>query len=620
MLQVQNLHKAFGRKVLFEDVSLTMTVGERLGLVGRNGSGKTTLFRLITGQEVPDQGVLKMARGQRVGYLSQHLSFAGGTILEEVCRGLPMQEGGWQEVHRAEAALLGLGFRTSDFERSPAQLSGGFQVRLQLAQVLISEPDLLLLDEPTNYLDIVSIRWLEGLLRSWPNELLVITHDRDFMDKVTTHTMAIHRRKVRRVAGDTTKLYDLLAQEEEIHEKTRINEQRSRKHEERFINRFRYKASKARAVQSRIKKLGKREQLQELQDEATLEFQFRAAEFPGKFMLEAKDLSFGYAEGEPLLRDFNLSVKKGDRIAVVGKNGKGKTTLLNLLDGELMPGRGEVTRNPNLRVAHFGQNNIDRLRPDKTVEEEILDMFPDGNRRAARGICGVMMFEGDDALKKVEVLSGGERARVLLGKLLVSPANLLLLDEPTNHLDMESVDSLIAALGVFPGAVLMVTHNERVLHALATRLVVFDRGQVQVVEGTYEDFLERVGWADEEHDSERLPKRQGRPVSKKELRRLRAEIIQERSSALRDLERPMKELESAIVADEERLKEVNEALSGATGGDNAEVLRLSREFEKLQTAVDAGFQKYTRLSTMHEERGREFDRRLEELEATAGDR
>jgi len=620
MLQVQNLHKAFGRKVLFEDVSLTMTVGERLGLVGRNGSGKTTLFRLITGQEVPDQGVLKMARGQRVGYLSQHLSFAGGTILEEACRGLVMQEGGWQEVHRAEAALLGLGFRTSDFERSPAQLSGGFQVRLQLVQVLISEPDLLLLDEPTNYLDIVSIRWLEGLLRSWPNELLVITHDRDFMDKVTTHTMAIHRRKVRRVAGDTTKLYDLLAQEEEIHEKTRINEQRSRKHEERFINRFRYKASKARAVQSRIKKLGKREQLQELQDEATLEFQFRAAEFPGKFMLEAKDLSFGYAEGEPLLRDFNLSVKKGDRIAVVGKNGKGKTTLLNLLDGELMPVRGEVTRNPNLRVAHFGQNNIDRLRPDKTVEEEILDMFPDGNRRAARGICGVMMFEGDDALKKVVVLSGGERARVLLGKLLVSPANLLLLDEPTNHLDMESVDSLIAALGVFPGAVLMVTHNERVLHALATRLVVFDGGQVQVLEGTYADFLERVGWADEEHDSERLPKHQGRSVSKKELRRLRAEIIQERSSALRDLERPMKELESAIVADEERLKEVNEALSGATGGDNAEVLRLSREFEKLQTAVDAGFQEYTRLSTVHEERGREFDRRLQELEATASDR
>jgi ATP-binding cassette subfamily F protein 3 len=615
MLQVQNLHKAFGRKLLFEDVSFTMTAGERLGLVGRNGSGKTTLLRLITGEEEADAGILKMPRGQRVGYLSQHLRFEGGTILEEACRGLPMQEGGWQEVHRAEAALLGLGFRTSDFERAPAELSGGFQVRLQLAQLLISEPNLLLLDEPTNYLDIVSIRWLQRLLRAWPNELLVITHDRDFMDRVTTHTMAIHRRKVRRVPGDTTKLYDVLAQEEEIHEKTRINEERSRKQSERFINRFRYKASKARAVQSRIKMLEKREQLQELQDEATLEFRFRAAEFPGKFMLEAKKLSFGYTEGEPLLEDFHLSVKKGDRIAVVGKNGKGKTTLMNLLDGQLTPSRGEVTRNPNLRMAHFGQNNIDRLQPDKTVEEEILDVHPDHTRRAARGICGVMMFEGDDALKKVEVLSGGERARVLLGKLLVSPANLLLLDEATNHLDMESVDSLIAALGVFPGAVLMVTHNQRVLHALATRLVVFDDGQVRVVEGTYADFLERVGWADEaQGSSEAPPKRQSRSVSKKDLRRLRAEIIQERSAALRDLEQRLKELETAIAADEERLKEVNEALSGATGGDSTEVLRLSREFETLQEAVDRRFQEYTRLSTQHEDRRREFDRRLEELD------
>ena len=229
-----------------------------------------------------------------------------------------------------------------------------------------------------------------------------------------------------------------------------------------------------------------------------LEFEFVAAPFTGKCLIDAKDISFSFApDGPPLISGLNITVGKKDRIAVIGKNGKGKTTLLNLLAGELQPLTGEVRHQSQLKLAYFGQTNIQRLSPEKTVEEEILDIQPDHNRGAARKVCGIMMFEGDNALKKVSVLSGGEKSRVLLGKLIVSPANLLLLDEPTNHLDMESVDSLLAAIDAFKGAVVIVTHSEMILSAIASRLIVFDEGKVTLFEGTYQDFLDKGGWKDE---------------------------------------------------------------------------------------------------------------------------
>lgn len=255
-----------------------------------------------------------------------------------------------------------------------------------------------------------------------------------------------------------------------------------------------------------------------------------------------------------------------------------------------------------------------------SVHDRLAGLEAHRAKPRAEAILSGLGFEAVDQLRPVSSFSGGWRMRVALAQLLLTSPDILLLDEPTNHLDMESVDSLIAALGVFPGAVLLVTHNQRVLHALATKLVVFDGGKVQVVDGTYAEFLERVGWADEEQGAKAPPSRSDRSVNKKELRRLRAEIIQGRSAALRDLEQRMKELESTIEADEGRLKEVNEALSVATAGDNTDVLRLSREFEKLQTAVDHSFQEYTRLSTLHEERGRKFDQRMEKLEAASGPR
>ena len=498
MLQVTNIEKSYGKQLLFDGVSFTINPRERVGLVGRNGYGKSTLFRMILGEEHADSGTITLPSGYTVGHLSQHIHFTEESVLKEACLALPPNEDHRDETYKAEAILHGLGFTNDDFDTPPSSLSGGYQVRLNLAKVLVSEPNLLLLDEPTNYLDIVSVRWITQFLRAWRNELIIITHDRDFMDSVTTHTMIIHRCKMRKIAGGTQKLYDQILMEEEIYEKTRQNDEKKRKEIEQFVNRFRAQATKARAVQSRIKALAKHENLDKLEEIKTLDFKFRAAPFEAKWLMTVEDLSFSFSPHSPkLVEGLSFAVGKKDRIAVIGKNGKGKTTLLNLLAKELSSGNGDIKVHANTKIGYFGQTNINRLRPDKTALQEIMDTHPDNSQGESRAICGLMMFEGDNALKKVSVLSGGEKSRVLLGKLLVSPSNLLLLDEPTNHLDMESIDSLIEAINAFQGAVVIVTHSELILEAVATKLIVYDNDAVSVFEGTYLDFLERVGWSDE---------------------------------------------------------------------------------------------------------------------------
>ncbi|MDP6928330.1 MAG: ATP-binding cassette domain-containing protein [Planctomycetota bacterium] len=625
MLQVHQLRKAYGTQLLFDGVTFALTPGERLGLVGRNGSGKTTLFRLILGEEPADDGRIDKPKGYTIGHLSQHLQFKKDTVLEEACLGLPVQEGDWVEEYRAEEALMGLGFTVADFDRPPSELSGGYQVRLQLAKVLVSSPDLLLLDEPTNYLDIVSMRWLQRYLRSWPGEVILITHDRNFMDRVTTHSMAIHRGKVRRVAGRTDKLYEMLAVEEEIHEKTRQNQQKSRRDAERFVERFRAQATKARQVQSRIKMLKKQGTMEQLDEIATMSFKFNAAPFHAHTLLSGEDLEFGYGDGPSLIDKLSLDLEMGDRVAIVGKNGKGKSTLLNLIAGELMARHGNFKRHAAMRLAHFGQTNIDRLHEDMTVEEEVMSAVPDHSRGTARAICGLMMFQGDDALKKVNVLSGGERARVLIGKLLVSPSNLVLLDEPTNHLDMESIESLIDALLEFPGGAIVVTHNERVLHAVATKLVVFDRGRASWFDGTYRDFLDRVGWSDED-DTKRKNKKaaklnaepKAKPTKKsggKRARQHRAKIIAERSATLQPLQKQIKRLEGAIVKLEEDLRSANQALElAAQKNDKDAIVRISIEAAEAQKKIDTEFAELERASEEHDQRKQGFDKQLEQIE------
>jgi ATP-binding cassette subfamily F protein 3 len=329
VLTVTGLTKSYGKEIILDDVTFTVNPGERTGFTGRNGSGKTTLLRLIVGEEEADSGTISMPRGYSARYLSQHIRFTEKTVLKEACANMHVSDDGRDESYRVKSILLGLGFSPHRFDFDPRMLSGGFQVRLNLAKILVSEPNLLLLDEPTNYLDIVSIRWLIQFLRAWKNEIILVTHDRSFMDSVTTHTMGIHRKKIRKVPGGTEKLYQQIIQEEEIYEKTRINDDRKRGEIEQFINRFRAQASRAKAVQSKIRMLEKHEKKGKLTEEKNLDFTFKTAPFPGKWLVEIDELSFSFSEeGPPIIDGLHIAVKKKDRIAIIGKNGKGKTTLL----------------------------------------------------------------------------------------------------------------------------------------------------------------------------------------------------------------------------------------------------------------------------------------------------
>jgi ATP-binding cassette subfamily F protein 3 len=617
MISIDNLSKSFGGQELFQKVSLKLNAKERVGLVGRNGHGKTTLFRLITGEETPDEGTLTYPKHYRVGYVRQTIAFTRETALEEGMTGLTAAE---KDHHwKVEKVLAGLGFSEADLRRRPLEFSGGYQVRLNLAKVLVSDPDLLLLDEPTNYLDITSIRWITQFLSAWPRELLLITHDRGFMDKVVTHILGIHRKKIRKIAGTTEKYYAQMAMDEEVYEKTRVNDEKRRKEIEVFISRFRAKARLANLVQSRVKTLSKMEKQDKLESIRTLDFSFAHQPFPGKRLMTAAGLGFAYEDANDVIRDFELIVNPGDRICVVGPNGRGKTTLLKLLAGVLIPGRGSVNYHPEAVRGYFEQTNIKSLVDNHTVEEEILYAHPGVDRQKARNICGAMMFPGDAALKKIAVLSGGEKSRVMLGKLLATPLNLLLLDEPTNHLDMESCDALLAAIDNFEGALIMVTHNELFLHGLARRLIVFQAGAVEVFDGSYAYFLEKRGWQGEKAPAAPLPETAAAPtekpgLSKKELRRSRSEIISRRASAVAPLKKEIVRIETRIEHREKILAVLNEDMQAAAQQQaGRKIAELSRAIHSAQTELDKLYEMLEDCTLRLEEKERAFEARLSAL-------
>lgn len=618
MIQVENLTKSFAGNILFEHISFKVNARERIGLVGRNGHGKTTLLKMIMGQESYEEGSIVVPKNYRVGMVRQTISFFENTILKEGMRGLPPSK---KEHHwEVEKILAGLGFSQKDMERHPAEFSGGFQVRLNLAKAIAAEPDLLLLDEPTNYLDIASIRWIENFLNRWPRELILITHDRGFMDNVVTHVLGIHRGRIKKITGNTERYYAQIAQEEEIHEKTRRNDERKRKEINQFISRFRAKARLANLVQSRIKTLEKMEKKERLEKISTLDFSFRYKPMKSKHVLRAKDISFSYEKGRMLFNGLNMTIDNGDRICVVGKNGKGKTTLLKILAGALASLSGGIHTSPNVAIGFFEQTNIQTLNAARTVEEEILYAGANIDRQRARDICGAMLFEGDNALKKVSVLSGGEKSRVLLGKILATPVNLLILDEPTNHLDMDSCDALLAALDAFEGTLIMVTHNEMFLHALADRLVVFQDDTVEVFEGGYGYFLAKEGWHDEKIDG-RESKETHREdltsdrMTKKELRQRRSEIITERGKRLKPLEEKIVHAETDIERYEKEITVLNDAMVNAVQiNDGDRIAEISKDIHKLQEQVESRFKEFESLYEKKERIETEFEGHLKSLE------
>lgn len=605
MIQVANLKKGYGLQLLFDEVSFALSKGEKVGLVGRNGFGKSTLFRLITKEEEADAGEIIVPANYRIGTLKQHIRFTKKNLLDECSQELMPQE--THEQYRVEKILMGLGFKKEDFGLPPMSFSGGFQIRINLAKLLIQEPELLLLDEPTNYLDIVSIRWLKTFLRSFKGEFILITHDRGFMDEVTTHTMGIYRKRIKKIEGGTGKFYAQLKEEENHYEKTRVKQEQAVKHMQKYIDRFRATARRATQAQSRIKKLSRLKEMVELMPDEDLKFRFNYEKCPAKILVQYEDYSFTYpGMKKMLIEGFDLFVKQGDRIAIIGKNGAGKSTLLNLMAGEMKPLRGKSSAHPQAATGFFGQMNIERLHPQSTIEDEIGAENSELTYGQVKSICGLMLFDQDLSKKKIEVLSGGEKSRVLLGKILAKKVNVLLLDEPTNHLDQESIEALLNGFNDFEGAVILVTHSEMILRRFAKRFVVFKDNEVFVFEGEYDDFLRRVGWEDD--DLLKRDKSTEQKKSKKEKRQQKALMVTEKSRLITPLKNKVDSIEKDINNKEKQVTEIKQKLVESSLEQKVDkTVQLSKSLSEIQNEIESLYHELDRATETYEAELKRFE-------------
>lgn len=609
MIQLQNISKNFASQELFKNLNLKLNAGNRTGLVGRNGSGKSTLFKMILGEETPDSGEIIIPKNYKIGTLKQHLTFSEKTLREEAA--LALGEEMKYDVYRVEKILFGLGFVQEDLEKDPLSFSGGYQIRINLAKLLVTEPNLLLLDEPTNYLDIVSLRWLKNFLRAFDGELILITHNRDFMDSVCTHTMGIVRKNLEVIAGDTEKFYEQLASNDELYAKQKIAQDKKVKELEEFIARNKARASTASLAQSKVKQLEKMELMHDLAFDNTLAFEFNFKETPSKVMLEVENLAFGYKPENLLFKDISFSIKRGECIGIIGKNGKGKSTLLNTLAGELKQLEGSVNSHPSVEFAHFGQTNIARLHPNATVTDEIHSANTKLSTQVIRSIAGAMMFSGDSADKKVSLLSGGEKSRVMLGQILAREVNLLFLDEPTNHLDMESIEALTEAIQNFDGAVMIVTHSEEMLRRVCDRLIIFAKDGAEYFDGGYDDFLSKVGWEEDEVEEQvkSAPK-----SNTKENKKLKAELVRERNKITSPLKKKVEKLETKIMEIEDTLAENHQALiEVSNSGDSASLVELSKTVATQEAEVEELFEELEVFQNELDEVNASYDEKIESL-------
>ena len=567
MIELINISKSYPTSELYSDLNLRLNAGDKVGLVGRNGTGKSTLFKLILGEEQADSGEIATPKNYKIGALKQYFDFTEKTLVEETA--LALGEDDKYNIYKAEKILFGLGFSMEDLDKAPKSFSGGFQIRINLAKLLLSEPNMLLLDEPTNYLDILSIRWLKAFLKSFAGEVILITHDREFMDSVCTHTLGIIRKSAFMIQGSTKKFHDQLAANEEHYEKQKIAQDKKIKDLEEFIAKNKARAATATLAQSKVKILEKMEILEDIDYDANLKFDFNYKDTAAKFLVEVKDLSFGYTNDNILFKDITFALSRGETIGIIGKNGKGKSTLLNAIAGELEPFSGSVNFHPSCVFGHFGQTNISHLNQNNTIMDEIYSVNHKLPEALIRSICGLMMFSGDNAKKKISLLSGGEKSRVMLGKIIAQDVNLLFLDEPTNHLDIDSIDALTNAIKAFEGSCMIVTHSEELLKAVCDRLIIFTNDGALYFNGTYDEFLEKIGWEDDDGSEKKKvvkPKR-----TKKEIKKLRAAIVTQKSKTIAPIKKEIIELEELIPT-----------LSGKQKSQkNSELLDLQNQLEKL---------------------------------------
>ncbi len=563
MIELINISKSYPTSELYSELNLRLNSGDKVGLVGRNGTGKSTLFKLILGEEHADIGEIKFPKAYKIGALKQYFDFKEKKLIDETASAL--SEENKYDVYKAEKMLFGLGFSEADLEKDPKSFSGGFQIRINLAKLLLTEPNMLLLDEPTNYLDILSIRWLKAFLKSFQGEVILITHDREFMDSVTTHTLGIVRRRAFVIPGGTRKFFEQILANEEHHEKQKIAQEKKIKDLEEFIAKNKARAATSTLAQSKVKILEKMDILEDINYDANLNFDFNYKETAAKFLIEVNDLSFGYTKDNILFKNITFALSRGETIGIIGKNGKGKSTLLNAIAGELEALSGSVNFHPSCLFGHFGQTNISHLNAKNTIMDEIYSVNHKLPESLIRNICGLMMFSGDNAKKKISLLSGGEKSRVMLGKIIAQDVNLLFLDEPTNHLDIDSIDALTTAVKAFEGSCMIVTHSEELLRAVCDKLIVFTNEGAEYFNGTYDEFLDQIGWED---DNANEPKKVEKPKrNKKEIKKLRAAIVAEKSQATKSIKNAIAEIEALSPAEKSK--------------NQAKFQRFKKELEKL---------------------------------------
>jgi ATP-binding cassette, subfamily F, member 3 len=482
MLQIESVSKQYAARILFTEASAHLRPGTRTGLVGPNGVGKTTLIRMILGEESPDRGTIRKRPRLRLGYLPQELeTLSGKTILDAAHKNLYPE-------HEAKRILSGLGFGEADFGRPVENLSGGYRMRVALAHLLLSDPDVLMLDEPTNHLDKPTQGWFEQFLLQSPMTILVISHDTGFLDRIVTHIWDIRQHTIQEYRGNYSKFLELRAERDAQQESAAKRQGKEIARVQKFVDRFRYQANKASQVQSRLKQLEKVKRIELGRDAKRVRFRFPVPPPSGRHVFELRGIDKSYGS-TVVYSGLDFTVERGQRIALVGENGAGKSTLLKMLAGVLSFEKGTRTVGHGVTLHYFAQHQADTLNAEHTILESLTEVSNQAEMNFLRGIAGAFLFSGPDQKKPIKALSGGERNRVALARMLIEPANTLLLDEPTNHLDPASVDVLTDAMTDFPGTIVFISHDPTFLNRVATRIVEIDNGQARNYTGDYEYYL-----------------------------------------------------------------------------------------------------------------------------------
>ena len=625
MLTLSNLSKSYGGRTLFRDASLQVNRGERIGLVGPNGAGKSTLFSLILKENSPDEGQVLVERGSTLGYLPQEsapvgdesvLALALGQV--NVATGEENADADYETLSlapKAKRLLRGLAFKETDFDRPARTFSGGWVMRAHLARLLVQEPDLLMLDEPTNHLDLEALRWFQSYLKGYPGAILMISHDREFLNQLTGATAEISHGHLHYYRGN----YDAYLVQRAARREQQTNAYKAQQREieslQRFADRFRAKASLASQAQSKLKQIARMEKLEMPEAEAaTVKFRFPQPARSGLKAITLENVDHTYPNGHATYRGLNFAAERGERIVLVGPNGAGKSTLLKLLAGVLPVERGERIVGSSVKTGYFAQYRVDMLNERNTVLQETQDTAFPVNEQTARSILGSFLFRGDDAFKPVAVLSGGEKSRLALVKLLLDPPNLLLMDEPTTHLDMASIDALIGALEQYEGTLIFISHDVHFIRSLAKKVLHIDSGKLTPYAGGYDYYLEKSQATNEREAlvAANAPAANGHapaappaPVVQrktKEQKRAEAEARNAVSKEKRDREARVRELEREIGRLETRQRQLAAELEeesiyqqpGKPQALNRELTavadlleRTTREWESVAAAVES---------------------------------